>query len=118
MKKQIAYALIAASLSLIPVTFGTGCAVTSGREGAKAYAEDKTIATKIKSEMYADHTVKGTEVGVTVLNGQVQLSGFVDTPEAKQRAGEIASQTKGVTKVFNNIVVGTTPATSPSPTGR
>jgi hyperosmotically inducible protein len=114
MKKQIAYLLMAGSLSLVSFSFSTGCAVTSGREGASAYAEDKTIATKIKTTMYSDPVVKGTEVGVTVLNGQVQLSGFVDTADAKNRAGQIASSTHGVTKVFNNIVVGTQPA----PTGR
>ncbi len=114
MKKQIAYLLMAASLSLIPATFSTGCAVTSGREGAKAYAEDKTIATRIKTAMYADPNVKGTEVGVTVLNGQVQLSGFVDTPQAKERAGQIAASTPGVAKVYNNLIVGT----APTPTGR
>ena len=114
MKKQIAYLMMAASLSLVPVTFSTGCAVTSGREGPKAYAEDKTIATRIKTAMYGDPTVKGTEVGVTVLNGQVQLSGFVDTPEAKNRAGEIAASTPGVAKVYNNLIVGT----APTPTGR
>jgi len=44
--------------------------------------------------------VKGTQVEVNSLNGVVQLSGFVDTPEAKDRAGQIASSTKGVVQVF------------------
>jgi len=33
----------------------------------------------------------------------VQLSGFVDTDEQKNRAGEIARQEEGVTQVVNNI---------------
>ena len=98
-----------ASLSLVPLAFNTGCALTSGREGAKAYANDKTTEARIKSALYADPAVKGTEVAVTVLNGQVQLSGFVDTPQAKQRAEQIAADTPGVAKVFNDIIVGTTP---------
>jgi hyperosmotically inducible periplasmic protein len=114
MKKQIAYLVMAGALTLLPLSLTTGCAVTSGREGAKAYASDKSIETKIKTAMYADPVVKGTEVSVTSLNGQVQLSGFVDTPDAKRRAGEIASSTAGVAKVYNNLIVGTTPA----PTGR
>lgn len=114
MKKQIAYLVLAGSLSLIPLTMTTGCAVTSGRETAKAYAQDKTIATRIKTSMYSDPAVKGSEVAVNVLNGQVQLSGFVDTPEAKRRAEEIAASTPGVARVFNNIIVGT----APTPTGR
>jgi len=114
MKKQIAYLVLAASLSLIPVFMSSGCAVTSGRETAKAYAGDKRIAARIKTAMYADPAVKGTEVAVNVLNGQVQLSGFVDTPEAKQRAETIAATTPGVARVYNNIIVGT----APTPTGR
>jgi osmotically-inducible protein OsmY len=42
------------------------------------------------------------------------LSGFVETPEAKRRAEEIAATTPGVARVYNNIVLGTTP----TPTGR
>ena len=114
MKKQIAYLVLAASLTAIPLTFSTGCAVTSGRETAKSYAQDKTIATRIKTAMYGDPAVKGSEVAVNVLNGQVQLSGFVDTPQARQRAEEIASSTPGVARVYNNIIVGT----APTPTGR
>ena len=114
MKKQIAYLVLATSLSLIPLAFSTGCAMTSGRESPKAYAHDKTLVTRIKTAMYADPAVKGTEVAVNVLNGQVQLSGFVDTPEAKRRAEEIAAGTPGVARVYNNIIVGT----APTPTGR
>jgi osmotically-inducible protein OsmY len=114
MKKQIAYVLVTASLSVAPLAFTSGCAVTSGREGPKAYAEDKTIATRIKTALYADPVAKGTEIGVTVVNGQVQLSGFVDTPQAKQRAEQIAASTPGVAKVYNDIIVGT----APTATGR
>ncbi|HVV70593.1 MAG TPA: BON domain-containing protein [Verrucomicrobiae bacterium] len=109
MKKQIGYILMVASLSLVPLAFTSGCAVTSGREGAKTYATDKTTEARIKTALYADPMVKGTEVGVTVLNGQVQLTGFVDNPQAKDKAGQIAASTPGVAKVFNDIIVGTTP---------
>jgi len=114
MKRQIAYLVLAGSLSLIPLTMTTGCAVASHRETAGAYAQDKEIATRIKTNMYKDSAVKGSEVAVNVLNGQVQLSGFVETPEAKRRAEEIAASTPGVARVYNNIIVGT----APTPTGR
>ena len=114
MKKNIAYLVLAGALSLVPLTVQTGCAVAGGRETAGAYAHDKEVATKIKASLYKDPAVKGSEVAVNVLNGQVQLSGFVDTPEAKRRAEEIAASTSGVTRVFNNILVGT----APTPTGR
>jgi len=105
MKKTIAYLLISTSLAL-PAVF-TGCAVTQHKETASAYAKDKEIAARIKTAMYGDPTVKGTEVQVNSLNGVVQLSGFVSSQAAKDRAGQIASETPGVVKVYNNLLLPT-----------
>ncbi len=77
---------MAASLALVPLAFTSGCAVSQGRESSKAYATDKEIITKIKSALYADPTTKGTQIAVQSLNGEVQLSGFVDSQAAKDRA--------------------------------
>ena len=92
-------------VAVAPLAFTTGCAVAHHQETAGAYAKDKEIAARIKTALYADPTVKGTEVNVTSLNGQVQLSGFVDSEQAKDRAGQIASSTPGVVKVYNNLVL-------------
>ncbi len=105
--KKIAYLAITAALAVAPVAFTTGCAVTSHQETAGAYAKDKEIETKIKTKMYKDPVVKGTQVEVKSLNGVVQLSGFVETSEAKARAAEIASDTKGVVQVYNNLLLPT-----------
>src|SRR2546430_360950 len=107
MKKEIVYLIVATSLAAIPLTLGTGCAVAHHQETAGDYAKDKEIATRIKTKMYTDHLVKGTEVKVTSLNGVVQLSGFVDSQEAKDRAGQIASSTPGVRQVYNNLLLPT-----------
>ena len=107
MKRKIAYLTLTVALALTPLAFTTGCAVTQGRETAGAYAKDKKIQAKIKTALYKDPVVKGTQVEVNSLNGVVQLSGFVDTAEAKDRAGQIASSTKGVVQVYNNLVLPT-----------
>ena len=107
MKRTIAYILISASVALAPLAFTTGCAVTQGRESAKSYAKDKEIVAKIKAAMYADPVVKGTQVDVKSLNGVVQLSGFVDTQQARDRAEQIAASTRGVVQVYNNILLPT-----------
>ncbi len=106
MKKTIAYLLISTSLAL-PAVFTSGCAVAQHKETASAYAKDKEIAARIKTAMYGDPTVKGTEVKVQSLNGVVQLSGFVSSQAAKDRAGQIASETPGVVKVYNNLLLPT-----------
>ena len=107
MKKQIALAVMAATLAAVPLAFTTGCAVTQGRETAGAYAKDKEIQASIKTALYGDPQVKGTQVEVNALNGNVQLSGFVDTQAAKDRAGEIARNVSGVKQVYNNLLLPT-----------
>jgi osmotically-inducible protein OsmY len=106
MKKTFAYIAITAALAIAPLTY-TGCAVMQKRESAGQYTQDKEIAAKIKTQLYKDPMVKGTQVEVTVLNGACQLSGFVDSQQAKNRAGEIAQNTKGVTQVYNNLILPT-----------
>ena len=62
---------------------------------------------KIKAAFLTDPVVKTGQIEVQSLNGVVQLSGFADTPEAKQRAEEIAVATHGVKQVYNNILLPT-----------
>jgi hyperosmotically inducible protein len=108
MKKQIAYLLLMSSVVVAPLALTTnGCAVTSGRESAGQYAKDKEIAARIKSRLYADPATKGTEIEVQALRGVVQLSGFVDNQQARNRAGEIAASTPGVIEVYNNLLLPT-----------
>ena len=107
MKRQIASILTAVSLVSIPLTFTSGCAVAGHRETAHSYMDDKKIETKIKASLYKDPIVKGSEVDVSSLNGIVQLSGFVDSQAAKDRAGQIAASTSGVVDVHNNLLLPT-----------
>src|SRR5436853_1676438 len=107
MKKQIAYLVIGAILAAVPLTSITGCAVARHKETAGSYAKDKEIAARIKTAMYADPVVKGTEVKVQSLNGVVQLSGFVDSQAGKDRAGQIAASTPGVVQVHNDLLLPT-----------
>jgi osmotically-inducible protein OsmY len=107
MKKQIAWLLLATSLSVAPAILTSGCAVTRGKETASQYAKDKEIATRVKTALYMDSVTKGTEIKVQSLQGVVQLSGFVDSQAAKERAGQIASSTPGVVQVYNNLLLPT-----------
>jgi len=85
----------------------TGCAVTSGRESAGEYVDDKTLGTKIKTALTRDPTVKAHQVNVTAFRGAVQLSGFVDSQEQKDRATEIIKNMDGVKELHNDLVVAT-----------
>jgi osmotically-inducible protein OsmY len=107
MNRKITLAMLLASLAAVPVVFTTGCAVTQGRESTGRYVDDKSISAKVKTALYRDSTVKGTQVNVTTFQGVVQLSGFVENQAQKDRAGEIAQQVQGVQSVHNDLVVQT-----------
>jgi hyperosmotically inducible periplasmic protein len=107
MKIKFAGLILAASLAALPISMMTGCAVTSGRESAGEYVDDKTLGTKIKTALTRDPTVKAHQVNVTAFRGAVQLSGFVDSQEQKDRATEIIKNMEGVKELHNDLVVAT-----------
>ena len=67
--------------------------------------DDSVITTKVKSLLAADDFLKSFEISVETYKGIVQLSGFVDSQKAVDKAGEIASSVKGVKSVKNNLNV-------------
>jgi len=81
------------------------CASTSKQEGAGEYVDDSVITTKVKSLLGADDFLKSFEISVETYKGIVQLSGFVDSQKAIDKAGEIAGSVKGVKSVKNNLNV-------------
>jgi len=81
----------------------TGCAGDRTSRSTGAYLDDKAINAKVKSKFVADPVVKAAEIKVDTYQGQVQLSGFVDNEQQKQRAEEIARTVNGVMSVQNNI---------------
>jgi len=81
------------------------CASTRTRESTGEYVDDSVITTKIKSLLAADDFLKSFAISVETYKGTVQLSGFVDSQKAIDKAGEIASSVKGVKSVKNNLNV-------------
>jgi len=80
-----------------------GCAAIQGRETAGEYLDDTTVTTKVNASIMNELGVG--QVGVETMQGVVQLTGFVDTQQKKDRAGQIARGVSGVKEVKNNIVV-------------
>ena len=97
-------------------TITAGCAGTATRESTGEYIDDATTTTKVKAAFVKDPVVSAMAVNVDTFKGTVQLSGFVDTPEQKARAEQLAAGVTGVAAVKNNITVKT--ATTPATTAR
>jgi osmotically-inducible protein OsmY len=83
----------------------SGCAWMSGRETAGQYIDDTTLTTRIKDRILKDPDLKGSQIHVESFQGEVQLSGFVDSVYEKLRAYKVASQTSGTKFIRNDVVV-------------
>lgn len=83
----------------------SGCAAQNpdSSQSAGEYFDDAVISSKVKSALLADKEVEGLDVKVETFRGVVQLSGFVESREDRQRAGAIARTIKGVRSVKNDI---------------
>jgi osmotically-inducible protein OsmY len=81
------------------------CASTRTQSSAGEYVDDSVITTKVKSLLAADDFLKSFQIGVESFKGEVQLSGFVNSQKAVNKAVEITRSVKGVTSVKNSLVV-------------
>jgi osmotically-inducible protein OsmY len=81
------------------------CASTSKQESAGEFVDDSVITTKVKSQLGADDFLKSFEISVETYKGIVQLSGFVDSQKAIDRAAEIVRGVNGVKSLKNSLVV-------------
>ncbi|MBF0362355.1 MAG: BON domain-containing protein [Oligoflexia bacterium] len=82
-----------------------GCGSTSTSESTGQYVDDSVITAKIKANLAEDKIVHYFQISVETYKGVVQLSGFVNTKEQVERAGEITSKVAGVIKVKNNLII-------------
>jgi osmotically-inducible protein OsmY len=88
--------LIAASAS---------CISAATQESAGEYIDDSVITTKVKSLLAEDNFLKSFQISVETFKGTVQLSGFVDSQKAINKAVEIVKSVKGVKSIKNDLIV-------------
>ena len=82
-----------------------GCASTRTQSSAGEYVDDTVITTKVKSLLAADDLLKSFKIGVETYKGTVQLSGFVNSQKAIDKANEIVKSVQGVSSVKNDLIV-------------
>lgn len=98
--KLVAAVFLAVSLGTV-----VGCASTSTQQGTGEYVDDSVITTKVKALILDDPLTKVLEIKVKTFKGEVQLSGFVSSQAAANRAIELARSVKGVTAVKNDMLI-------------
>ena len=91
-------------LLMLIATF-VACASTRKNESTGEYIDDSVITAKVKSQLANDDFLKSFQISVETFKGTVQLSGFVNSRQAVDKAGQIARSVKGVKSVKNNLMV-------------
>jgi osmotically-inducible protein OsmY len=89
---------------LILITL-VACASTRTHESTGEYIDDSVITTKVKTLLASDDFFKSFQIGVETYKGIVQLSGFVNSQQAVDKASQIARSVQGVNSVKNNLLV-------------
>ncbi|MCE5281975.1 MAG: BON domain-containing protein [Deltaproteobacteria bacterium] len=91
-------------LLMVIATFAA-CASTRTHESAGEYVDDSVITTKVKSLLAEDDFLKSFQISVETFQGAVQLSGFVNSQQAVDKAGQITKSVKGVKSLKNSLIV-------------
>ena len=102
--KQFGKYLSALFLALSLVS-AVGCASTQKQEGTGEYIDDTVLTTKVKAAIFNDAALKSAEINVETFKGVVQLSGFVSSRSAANKAIELARAVKGVHSVKDDMRV-------------
>jgi hyperosmotically inducible periplasmic protein len=89
----------------ILISIASGCAGTPVRESTGEFIDDSAITTRIKTALLERKSVSGTDISVETFKGTVQLGGFVNSADEKQRAEDLARSVGGVKSVVNGIEV-------------
>lgn len=91
--------------ALVVVVGLTGCAGNRYTQSTGERIDDKADSARVRRALSADTQYKYGDVTVQTFKGVVQLSGFVNSRDQKNRAGDLAKKVEGVREVENNITV-------------
>jgi len=79
--------------------------VKTTERSSEQVVDDGAITTKVKSALAGDPRTKAHQINIETREGVVQLSGFVDSSEAKSTAEELARAVDNVKSVDNELDV-------------
>ena len=94
----------ASALALVFTLVATAaCTATPQRASAGEFVDDTLLTARVKSALIADPGVSATEINVETFKGRVQLSGFVSSQAAIDKAVSIVRSLPGVASVANDM---------------
>jgi osmotically-inducible protein OsmY len=97
------------SALLLAATLGSammlGCSSTPQQQSTGQAIDDGVVTAKVKAKLIEDPVTKAHQINVETFKGSVQLSGFVETEQARSRALQLAKDTAGVKNVKDALEV-------------
>lgn len=92
----------------LAVVLGGPMVACSGSETSRStgeYIDDTAVSNRVRAALIGDPDLNVFQIDVTTYQGVVQLSGFVDSTDAKARASRVAAGVEGVREVRNDLIV-------------
>jgi osmotically-inducible protein OsmY len=90
-------------IALVLAAALAGCSATAHDRSTGQVVDDAALTAKVKQQLIEEDNVNAASVNVTTYRGVVQLSGFVETDEARRRAENAAKDVEGVRSVQNDL---------------
>jgi hyperosmotically inducible protein len=100
-KNKLRLAAICAVILLLGIL---GCQTPAGRTAGEV-VDDGTITTKVKAKLFEDDSLSGFAISVETFEGEVTLTGSVDSLQNKKRATQLAESVYGVKNVNNLLKI-------------
>ena len=101
--------LIAVAAALVGVAVIFAACSSPPSQSDHRVIDDRTIASDVKAKLDHDF-VRANDIQVTTYNGSVQLTGYVDSLELRNKAAVVAGQVEGVKQLTNSLQVRKSPA--------
>ena len=102
MKTRFSKGRTIALATLVAAALGA-CAGSPKKESTGELLDDSVITSKVKGALLAEKHVNSMDVSVETFKGRVLLSGYVKSPDERQRIEGVTRSVGGVRDVNNSI---------------
>ena len=101
MKTSAATLILAAMMATAVVA----CSSVPTQQPVGQAIDDGVVTAKVKAKLVEDPVTKAHQINVETFKGTVQLSGFVETSQARARALQLAKDVDGVKQVKDALEI-------------
>jgi hyperosmotically inducible protein len=101
-RKRTAALLVAA---LLGSSLMAACSSTPSQQSTGEAIDDGVVTASVKAKLIEDPVTKAHQINVDTFKGNVSLSGFVESEQARARALQLARDVDGVKSVKDGMQV-------------